>query len=78
MNEKLKSMIAEIFELCADNIGDDLEMSDLDAWDSLSHLELIVALESEFGIRFQASDIPTLTSVRKIVEKLRELGVRPE
>lgn len=44
-----------------------------DTWDSMSHIEIIVTIEEEFGVKFEASDIPTLTSVSNIIAALEKL-----
>lgn len=41
--------------------------SDLPAWDSLKHVQVIFAIEDEFGIEFSSEDLPTLDSEAKIV-----------
>ena len=53
-----------------------LTMSDQDGphsnpdWDSVVHLNLILALEAEFGIRFSTAEIPQLNSVGKLRARL--------
>jgi acyl carrier protein len=39
-------------------------------WDSVVHLNLILALESEFGVRFATAEIPQLNSVGKLRARL--------
>jgi acyl carrier protein len=52
---------------------DDLEITtattaeDIEEWDSLSHVRLIVAIERKFGIRFQNSEIGSLMNVGDLV-----------
>lgn len=47
--------------------GQDL-LRDAEAkWDSLKHVEIIFALEDEFGIQFDEERMATLTSLRNIV-----------
>jgi acyl carrier protein len=52
---------------------DDLEITtattaeDIEEWDSLSHVRLIVAIERRFGIRFQNSEIGSLMNVGDLV-----------
>jgi acyl carrier protein len=41
-------------------------------WDSLGHLNLIVALEEEFDIAFEPEDIAKMTSVQIIADKITE------
>ena len=39
-------------------------------WDSLAHLNLIVELESEFGVTFEPEDIGEMTSFEEVVNHL--------
>jgi acyl carrier protein len=41
-------------------------------WTSLKHVEFVVALESEFGVRFDGADATDMTSVPAVVEKLKQ------
>jgi acyl carrier protein len=40
--------------------------SDVEAWDSLSHIDLIVALEREFKIKFTTAEISRLQNVGEL------------
>ena len=47
-------------------------MDDVANWDSLTHMNLIVAIEDEFGIEISGDDIAEMTSfesIKKIVAK---------
>lgn len=47
-------------------------------WDSLKHMELVFALEDEFGVRFDEAEFPALSSpsaIAKIIAK--HLATRP-
>lgn len=46
----------------------------IEAWDSLGHLQLIMEIEQRFGIRFHIDEIPKLTSLAAIEEALRSKG----
>lgn len=48
---------------------------DVCSWDSIAHLNLVMAVEQEFGVRFAAEDITELDSVFRIREAL-ERGVK--
>lgn len=39
-------------------------------WTSLKHVELLIALEVEFGVRFDGADATDLTSVERICERI--------
>ena len=44
-------------------------------WDSVNHLNLVMALESEFGIRLSPEDALAMRSVRAVRALLNERGV---
>ncbi len=41
-------------------------------WSSLKHMELLVALEAEFGVRFDGADAVDMQSVPTVVERVVE------
>ncbi len=74
---KIKQIMAVIFDTTEENISDDAEPLKIDNWDSLNHLQLIVALEQEFNIKFSDDELTELLNLAlittiiqsKIVEK---------
>jgi len=59
---KVKKVMAQVFGIEEEAINDDSSMSSIESWDSLRHVNLIIALEQEFGIRFPDEEITLLTS----------------
>jgi acyl carrier protein len=51
-------------------VGLDTRQDDLKAWDSLAHIRLVSALESEFDIQFSLEEIEQANSVRKFVDAI--------
>jgi acyl carrier protein len=49
----------------------EVTMDDIDGWDSMTHLEIIVGLEAEFNIRIDGLDAASMISVPSILEYLR-------
>ena len=43
----------------------------LEGWDSLAQVNIIVAIEAEYGVTFDADQVHSLNSVAKIAEALR-------
>ena len=53
-----------------------MKVGDIAAWDSFSHINLMLGIEAEFGVEFDSDEIGTLRSVGQILEALRRrLGV---
>ncbi len=44
-----------------------LSAKDVDAWDSLSNIQIIVAAEKEFGVRFTSAEMGSLQNVGEFV-----------
>jgi acyl carrier protein len=45
-------------------------------WTSLKHVEFIIALEGEFGLRFDGTDATDMVSIPAVCERLLKAGVR--
>ncbi len=41
---------------------------DIDAWDSLSHINLVIAIEMAFGIRFALGELQALKNVGEMID----------
>jgi acyl carrier protein len=50
----------------------ELARADHEHWTSLKHMEFLVALEAEFGIRFDGGDAVDMQSVATVVERVAE------
>ena len=72
MDEKVEALLAEILQMPAAKITADLAMKNVEVWDSLKHMELVVSLEETFGIELTFDEIVAMQSVREIKRILRE------
>lgn len=66
MDERLRQLVSELLELPLEAIGPDLRRADTASWDSLNHLRLISAVESEFGAAFTMEEIAALQTPREL------------
>ncbi len=68
----VKNDIAEIFEDVMDvddvTLEDTTTADDIEEWDSLSHVRLIVAIERQFGIKFSNSEVENLKQFGDIIQ----------
>lgn len=71
--EKFRQTIIAALELSESAYHAELKIGDCAKWDSLGHIELIFALESEFDVRFLSDEIPELKSIPAIKKRLQEL-----
>ena len=50
IENRIKNVMAAVFELTVDKINDEASPDTIESWDSLKHMNLIIALEEEFNI----------------------------
>lgn len=53
----------------------ELTRADQDYWTSLKHMEFLIALEMEFGIRFDGADAVDMQSIATVIERIAERTV---
>ena len=73
MSDAIRRIMAQIFQIDAESIDDATSPDSVERWDSLKHMQLIMALEDEFGIEFPDDDIPELLSFRAIADCVDKL-----
>jgi acyl carrier protein len=73
IREQVVQIISDVMGVDADAIEDGSSPDTVEAWDSLKHMNLILAVEDEFGIQFGDDQIVEMVSVRAILEAIREL-----
>jgi acyl carrier protein len=66
----VRRLIADIINLPVEDISLTSSPANLDTWDSLAHLDVIIGLEQEFGVHFSARETERLIDVNAIVEVL--------
>jgi acyl carrier protein len=57
VRDQVAGIFREIFDDPSLVLRDEMTADDVDGWDSLAHINLIVALERQFGIRFATAEI---------------------
>ena len=73
MKEKIIPIIAEITKIEQTELLENMDTAKL--WDSMKQIEVILALEEEYGIQFEQNELAELTTTGKIVDVLqRKVG----
>ena len=68
MIEQLIPIFKEVFNDDDLKIAQSTTAKDIDGWDSLAHIRLIVAIEKFFKIRFTAAEISELENVGEMID----------
>ena len=66
MNKNITKIISVIFNLPENEIDKGFSMSGYEKWDSLAHIKIVMALETEFNIKFTDAEIALLTDIKSI------------
>ena len=66
MHDKIIAMIASFSKTEATNIESRLDEKGL--WDSFSHVELVLLLESEFDVFFEQEEIAEMNTPRNVIK----------
>jgi acyl carrier protein len=61
--ERLQDVFREVFDDDALEIRDETVAGDVDEWDSLNHVKLVVAIEESFGVQFANREIAAWENV---------------
>lgn len=69
-------IIREVFENDDIQVTRDTTADEVDEWDSLTHIQLVSALEKKFNIRFALAELQTLKNVGEMADLIgKKLGV---
>lgn len=75
-HDSIKQDLVEIFEDVMDvedvTLDDGTTAEDVEEWDSLSHVRLIVAIERHYGIKFSNAEIEGLTKFGDIITLVQQ------
>jgi acyl carrier protein len=71
--EQVRNIASDIFGVPADKITAGSSPETIENWDSMQHLNLVLAIEEKFGVQLEPEDIEkmkTIGAVVTLVEKL--------
>lgn len=72
--DRIRQVMAAVFEMDKAEIGTDATPGQIVQWDSLRHMNLVLALEEEFAVRFPEEQVEQLVSFELIELSLKELS----
>lgn len=65
---KVRAILARTLKVDPAGIGDHSSQTDLSEWDSVRHMNVVLATENEFDIRFDDAELPNLTTLSLLVD----------
>lgn len=72
--KRLVLVFREVFDDASIEINDETTSNDIEDWDSFEHINLIVAVEEEFGFKIPMGKVVTMKNVGEMVDIILELG----
>lgn len=76
MKDKVIRILSQIMNVPAEQLTDQSSPDTVEKWDSLRHMNLILALEEKFGVQFTDVEIVEILSIGIIIETLKEKGIQ--
>ncbi|SFO29845.1 acyl carrier protein [Nitrosospira briensis] len=71
IENRTRDVMMKVLQIAPQDISPDISRKNRPAWDSLKHMNLMLALEDEFGIEFSDKEIVELNSLHLLVDALR-------
>jgi len=66
----LKGIIEEVLDVEGLNITEETTASDVEDWDSIMHIEIVVEIEEHYDLKFQTKQIESFKNVGNIISAI--------
>ncbi|MGH2414868.1 MAG: acyl carrier protein [Microcystaceae cyanobacterium] len=66
--EKLTTIFQDVFDDDDISLHDSTSAKDIEDWDSLTHINLVLGVEQKFGIKFRTAEVAQLANVGEFVD----------
>lgn len=70
--EKVNEIFREVFDDEDLVITDSTNSDDIEDWDSLEHISLIISMEKEFNLKFDIKEVNKLENVGQMVDMIKD------
>lgn len=71
IKQRLTGIFRDVFDDPGMEIQDAMTAADVEAWDSFNHIDLIVAVEGAFRIRFTTKEVHNLANVGEFLNLIQ-------
>lgn len=68
--EVLNEIFREVFDDETLTVGSATTAEDIEDWDSLEHINLVVAVEKKFGVKFNIGEVNGMNNVGEMIETI--------
>ena len=67
VKQQLDAIFQDVFDDASLQVKDETTAADVEGWDSISHINLILAVEKKFQVRFTTAEVRGLNNVGDFV-----------
>ena len=71
MVSRLTPIFRDVFDNDALVVSEGMTAADVPTWDSLSNINMIIAVEKAFGVKFSIKDVRNLKNVGELLELIK-------
>jgi len=71
---RLNEVFRDVFDDDSISVNENTTSADIEDWDSIEHINLIGAVESEFGMRFKMREVSGMKNVGEMIDIISERG----
>ncbi len=71
IKEELNSVFCDVFNMPSLRIFEEMTAADVDDWDSITHISLVIAIEDHFQVKLSAADVANLKNVGEMIALLQ-------
>ncbi len=68
--EKLSEIVADVLDLDDLNLDVTTTAKEVAGWDSVAHIQIMIAVEQAFGIRFKTGELAAVENIGKLADRI--------
>lgn len=72
LEKKIEDVMKAVFEISVGEIDEESSIDNIDLWDSMGHIKLILSIEKDFGMQFNVDEVVEMTNYKRIREIIQD------
>jgi acyl carrier protein len=74
--DKIHKIVQNIFPLINDEIKDSMGPNDIQGWDSMGHLNLVMAISDKFNVNLEFEEVMSIETIGDIIKLLEKKEIQ--
>ena len=72
MEKKILEMVSDVLNIEISNVSMETSIENTGVWDSLKQMQIVIAIEEEFGVKISDDDLIEANSVQKLITTINK------